>query len=78
MKRNHIYGLIVTAAMAMAAPACSDDLGNYTYTPVNEVDVAYGDELVRGETYTYMAHLRLYALLSEIRVFARHHRRCVL
>ena len=56
MKRNHIYGLIVTAAMAMAAPACSDDLGNYTYTPVNEVDVAYGDELVRGETYTYMAH----------------------
>lgn len=56
MKHNHICGLILSAVTAFASVGCSDDLGNYTYTPVNEVDVAFGDELVRDQTYTYMAH----------------------
>ena len=55
MKHNHIYGLVISA-FALLGTACSDDLGNYTYGPVNEVDVAFGDELVRDETYTYMSH----------------------
>lgn len=55
MKHKYIYGLVLSA-FALISSACSDDLGNYTYGPVNEVDVAFGDELVRDETYTYMAH----------------------
>ena len=41
MKHNHIFGFFFAAAAAATLAGCSDDLGNYIYTPVNEVDVAF-------------------------------------
>ncbi|MDE6370017.1 MAG: hypothetical protein K2K92_00840 [Duncaniella sp.] len=57
MKRNHIFSLALLLAAASMTVGCSDDLGNYVYTPINEVDVVQGDDLVRGKTYNYVAHI---------------------
>lgn len=57
MKSNYILGLVWAAAVAFLSTGCDDDLGNYDYAPVNKVDVAEGDELVRNQTYHYLAHV---------------------
>ena len=44
-------------AVSLGIASCSDDLGNYSYTPINEIDLAEGNELVRGENYQYLAHI---------------------
>ncbi len=61
MKYNSISALLL-AALVSVSTGCSDDLGNYSYTDINEVSVDGSDsgdfpELVSGETYDFVAHV---------------------
>lgn len=62
MKIKSIYNLILSSIAVTAFSACSDDLGNYSYEPVNEVSVGGSEsddvpELISGKTYDVVAHV---------------------
>lgn len=58
MKLSNIYLQATVAAVACVMASCSDDLGNYAYTDVNEISI---DEtkggLVSGKRYDFVAHV---------------------
>jgi len=63
MKINNIINIFILSSFAAAVVAgCSDDLGNYDYTPINEVSVVGSEsddveELVSGKTYHVVSHV---------------------
>lgn len=66
MKRKYILSLAIAVVTGISLTGCSDDLGNYSYSPINEVDLAEGNELVRGENYNYLAHIDYMQFSPEI------------